>query len=343
MAPRNNFSPLLFLLALAILSLSACSKQPEGSTAASEAAVEQEEQPPPVAGDYPESREQVPAGAGESAEDTPAEAAPRYEETPPAAEARSREYASEAPAAADAHRESAEEAPLEAAPRYEAAAPAPDAEYRYEETAPVMETGDSHRDMVAAADGDGSETSGQPDGLDKYKVVLAADKQMKLPGEPGELKVWIGSPEYKPSIPSRMAEAETTLPAVGESATVEPYAPSFDVKPAETQCIKIHPTGSEVRFTLRPKNAGTFHVGANVYLFNSLDCSGSPVPKTPASLSVTVQVDQEEVLRGMGEELWKVFWAKLLEFWGALLALIFALFLFLIRGKLKKWFGFKGT
>ena len=319
---ENYLSSLLLVLALAILSLSACNNSPEGSAPVTKTAGH-EENPPAATEGYPEYNEEVPA-AGNGHTDSAEEA--------PVAKNGHSDYAEEAPVAKNGHRDYAEEAP----------AGAGDGHPEYEEAAPAMAAGADHGETAAAANGGGQGTM-QADGLDEYKVVLAADKQMKIPGLPGELKVWIGSPDYKPAIPAHMAEAETTLPAVGESATVAPYAPSFDVDPAETQCIKIHPTGSEVRFTLTPKKAGTFEVGANVFLFNSPDCSGAPVPKTPASLSVTVQVDQKEMLRGMGKELWDVFWAKLLEFWGALLALVFALFLFLIRGKLKKWFGFKDT
>ena len=112
--------------------------------------------------------------------------------------------------------------------------------------------------------------------------------------------------------------------------------------PAETQCIKIYPAGSEVRFRLIPRDSGSFEVSANVFLFNSADCSGAPIPRTATSLSVTVDVDFWKWLRNKAGELGQVFWTALLKFWAELLALFFALLLFLIRDRLKQWFGFRG-
>lgn len=177
--------------------------------------------------------------------------------------------------------------------------------------------------------------------FDEYKVVLGADETIQIPGIPGELRVWIGSPDHKPVFPERMVEDETTVPALGESATVEPFAPAFKIDPVETQCIKIHPSGSEVRFKLVPEKQGTFEVGANVYLFDSSDCSGSPIPKTAATLKVLVEVDQKEVFFEKVKELWNVLWDKFVEFWAALVAIFFGLILFLIRKKLKKHFGYE--
>jgi len=177
--------------------------------------------------------------------------------------------------------------------------------------------------------------------LDEYKVVLGADKKIQIPGFPGELRVWIGSSSLTPNFPERMAQDETKIAAVGESARVEPFAPAFKIDPEKTQCIKIHPSGSEVRFTLTPKKSGVFDVGANVYLFDSPDCTGSPIPKTAATLKVTVEVDEKGIFLEKAEDLWNIFWEQLLKFWKAFIALIFALILFLIRGKLKQWFGFE--
>jgi hypothetical protein len=176
--------------------------------------------------------------------------------------------------------------------------------------------------------------------IDDYRVVLGVDQTIKIPGLPGELRVWIGSPDYEPDFPERMTRDEATVPALGESATVEPFAPAFDIAPSHTQCIKIHPSGSEVRFKLTPHEQGTFEVGANVYLYDSADCSGAPIPKTAATLKVQVEVDNREIFIEKMRELWHVLWEKFIEFWGALLAIFFGLLLFLIRGKLKRWFGY---
>lgn len=182
----------------------------------------------------------------------------------------------------------------------------------------------------------------QSNSLENYTVVLAADEHLRLPGLPGELRIWIGDKQYQPTFHERMTEDTATVPALGESATVEPFAPAFDIKPQKTQCIKIDKTGSEVRFELTPKRTGSFDVGANVYLYDSEDCSGAPVPKTAATLHVVVDVGTGEIVNEKAKELVDVLWDKFLEFWGMLVALIFGLFLFLIRGKLKQWFGFDG-
>ncbi|MDD3762975.1 MAG: hypothetical protein PHP86_06780 [Nevskiales bacterium] len=181
------------------------------------------------------------------------------------------------------------------------------------------------------------------DALAEYRVELAADEQMQIPGVSGELRVWIGRADHQPSFPEGLTRDATTLPAVGQSATVEPFAPAFEIEPAETQCIRIHPSGSEVRFVLKPRRSGIFNVGANVFLFDTADCSGTPIPKTTATLKVTVAVNREEIISEKAGELGTVFWAKLLDFWGAFVALLFALILFLIRGRMKKWFGFEGN
>lgn len=176
---------------------------------------------------------------------------------------------------------------------------------------------------------------------EEYKVELGADALMKIPGIPGELRVWIGVPDYESNFPENMSQASGTLPAVGKTARVAPFAPGFVVEPKESICMKIHPRGSEVRFKLTPTKKGIFKVGADVYLFDSDDCSGTPIPKAAATLRVEVVVDTFKVIQEHTKKLWEVFWEKLLDFWGAVIALFFAVLLFLIRGRLKKLFGYE--
>ena len=178
-------------------------------------------------------------------------------------------------------------------------------------------------------------------GFDQYKVVLGVDGEITYPGLPGHLRVWIGNSDFEPSFPETMIQDETLVPAVGESATVKPDADAFVVDPSETTCFKIHPSGSEVSFKLTPTQAGTFEVGADVKLYESDNCSGAPVPRSVEYLQVVVTVDNEVIVRGKVQQLLVILWEKILDFWGALLSLFFALILFLIRGKLKDWFGFE--
>ena len=224
----------------------------------------------------------------------------------------------------------------------EAAAPPESSPEYAEEAAASLESSPEYAEEVAAPSESYPEYAAAPaENYPEYTVVLGVDEQMEIPGFPGELRVWIGNSNFKPNFPTPMIQDETTIPAEGESAKVEPFAPAFEIDPPETQCIKIHLRGSELRFKLIPKKAGTFNVGANVFLFDSLDCSGSPIPKTAATLEVTVEVNTKEILAAKAEELWSVFWEKLLEFWAAFVVLIFGLILFLIRSKLKQWFGFE--
>lgn len=174
-----------------------------------------------------------------------------------------------------------------------------------------------------------------------YKVVLAADPEIKIPGIPGELRVWIGSLRADPNLPNYMTRVAGNLPAIGDTAKVTPFALAFEIEPKESICMGIDPTGSAVRFRLRPTKAGTFNVGADVQLFKSSDCTGTPVPKSTETLQVTVIVDKDEVLQERTIELGEVLWKKFLEFWGLSVTLFFAMLLFLVRGRLKKWFSFK--
>jgi|GEM_PF-1433874 len=177
--------------------------------------------------------------------------------------------------------------------------------------------------------------------FDEYKVALGANALLKIPGIPGELRVWIGIKDYEPDFPEDMRQTSKTLPAVGGTAKVTPFAPAFEVEPNESICMKIHPSGSEIRFKLIPTKIGIFNVGADVYFFDSDDCSGAPIPKAATTLQVEVKVDTVGVIAKRTKELWEVFWKKIVNFWAAVLAFLFGVVLFLIRGQLKKWLGSK--
>ena len=116
--------------------------------------------------------------------------------------------------------------------------------------------------------------------------MLGADPHLTLPGTPGELRVWIGSPNADPKLPIDMAQAERVLPAIGKTAKVTPFAPTFELEPKESVCMAIHPTGSNTRFKLIPTKIGIFNVGADVQLFNQPDCRGAPIPKWTDTLQL---------------------------------------------------------
>ena len=175
---------------------------------------------------------------------------------------------------------------------------------------------------------------------ERYKVELSADKQIKKPGPPGILSVWIGDPAFSPVARPDTTTVDTSIAAVGETAKVIPFAPMFTIEPAEYKCMKIDPSGSEARFSITPKDTGTYEVGATVDLYDTPDCSGIPIPKPVTSLKVAVVVDAGEVIEGYGLQLWTTFWNGFLDFWGWIVTTFFALLMFLIRKKLKKIFGF---
>ncbi len=197
--------------------------------------------------------------------------------------------------------------------------------------------------MVIAENGENSEPASNKDvKFDAYVVKLGVDEVMKIPGPAGLMRVWIGAPEYAPEFREGMAESVGSLPKVGETAKVKAVAPDFEVEPKDSICIKLHPTGADVLFVLRPKKKGDFKVSAVVELFSSVDCSGAAIPKAVKTLSVSVVVDTGKKIGEGAEEMGGIFWEKFLDFWGAIVALFFGLILFLLRGKLKKIFGFSG-
>ncbi|MDF1691973.1 MAG: hypothetical protein P1U47_06355 [Zhongshania sp.] len=176
--------------------------------------------------------------------------------------------------------------------------------------------------------------------LGDYKVELGGDSHLTFPSNSGQLIVWIGDAEYSATFPDDFNIATSTIPALGESATVKPYAPDFEVIPAETACIKIHRRGSSVRFELRPIKGGHFKVGADVNLFGSDDCTGIAVPQAATSLAVDVEVSWWAWLMLKVKVLGDIAWTQFVDFWAEAVAILFALMLFLLRGKLLSKFGF---
>ena len=176
--------------------------------------------------------------------------------------------------------------------------------------------------------------------LEDYKVVLGADENLKM-GETGELRVWIGSTGLNISFSDGMAQDETTIPAnIGQYAKITPYAPDFKVSPTEIACVRIHLSGSDVRFSLKFIKSGSLKVSVNIELYDNVDCIGTSVLKTAATLSVIVEVDNKKLFMGKLQEMGDIVWDKFLTFWGALIALLFGVLLFLIRRKIKKKTGF---
>lgn len=178
------------------------------------------------------------------------------------------------------------------------------------------------------------------DSFEFYTVKLDATENLFKPGSAGVLIVWIGESKYTPKSPGGTVSESAEIAAVGKSAKVTPHAPDFEVTPNESRCIEIHPTGSEVVFTLVPVKSGSFNVSASVNLFSSDDCSGAPVPKSAATLSVKVTVDWWGTVKSYLLQLWEVFWEGFLKFWGWLVGAVLGVMAFLIRDRIKRIFGF---
>lgn len=188
---------------------------------------------------------------------------------------------------------------------------------------------------------EGMETPAAPIPLDEYVVKLAVDEKIKT-HETAELRIWIGADGFMVSSDDQTVQATTTIPAsIGQYAKITPYAPGFEVDPTEPKCIRIHPSGSEVCFSLKPKEDGSFKVSANIELYEGVDCTGTPVPKTAATLTVFVEVDNKYLISGKMGEMATIVWDKFLTFWGAVVALLFAVLLFLIRAKITKKTGYE--
>lgn len=180
-------------------------------------------------------------------------------------------------------------------------------------------------------------------GLDSYSVQIKASEHLVIPGPPGEMRVWIGAASHVPAAEPGMRLRNESLGTTGETAKVTPSARGIDVKPEDGagDCIKVDPSGSEVRFQLIPKRQGTFDVGADVKLYSSDDCTGVPVPKSAHSVKVQVDVSIDGTLWERVKELMDKTWTAFLSLWDKALLLLSGSLLFLLRKKLLAWFGFK--
>jgi len=182
--------------------------------------------------------------------------------------------------------------------------------------------------------------AGPTSSLEYYHVVVSGSKHLLLPGNKGLLNVWIGDEEFQPAPDETMNRAETNIVAAGAYALVEADAPDFEVTPATSKCLSLHPSGVDVKFYLSAKSVGDFIVSATVNLYKTQDCSGPAIPKTADTLSVNVVVNEAFNNAQLWQSFVDIFWVKATEFWAVLLAVLFGLILFLVRKQLKKLFGY---
>lgn len=171
---------------------------------------------------------------------------------------------------------------------------------------------------------------------DYLATALGADPHLSLPGPPGELRVWIGRAVQKPDLPSEMVQSEVvTIKKAGKSALVTPFPKFIRFDPPESKCALLDPSGVTVRFNFYPRETGKLRVGADVSIFSSDDCTGTPVPKPAANLEVTVEVaDWRTIIKYYSSQLWEATWKATLDFWGGLVASVLALVAIFFRRKI---------
>lgn len=176
-----------------------------------------------------------------------------------------------------------------------------------------------------------------------YKVVLSVDSVMYL-GQSGMMEVWIGSEDIDVKFSKGMTQDEKTIPSsIGQYAKITPYAPDFEVTSlAATICYKIDPSGSEIRYSLTPKNEGNYKVSAEIELYQTEDCTGISIPKTARALSVSVGINSKNELSKRIHEMQEVVWDKFMIFWVALITLLFGAAIYLVRRYIKNKTGFEG-
>lgn len=183
--------------------------------------------------------------------------------------------------------------------------------------------------------------------IHSYLVKVEANKDIKMSIDPdkptsGQLKVWIGQPQYEPETLAGMAASSGTLHTgtIAASARIKPDFPddpsSFKVKPETSTCQTIDPTGTTALFAITPTRAGQFRVGASVELFKSEGCQGDALTKTanPITVKVTTFVPSGSIL--------EIAWAEIKDFIKEILAALFATIILVFRKRLSKLFGIEG-
>lgn len=175
-----------------------------------------------------------------------------------------------------------------------------------------------------------------------FKVVLSVDSMMYL-GQSGLMQVWIGEDDIDVGFSKGMSQDESMIPSsLARFAKVTPYAPDFEVKALlATLCYKTDPSGSQITFSLIPKDEGSYKVTAAVELFETEDCTGISVPKSVRALSVSVGVDmKKEISKGI-HKMESIAGDKFMIFWVALITLLFGAAIFVIRRYIKNKTGYE--
>jgi len=164
----------------------------------------------------------------------------------------------------------------------------------------------------------------------KVKDTIYADRN-------GEMVVWIGAKNFKPSTSKGYVYDSILIHSNrGQYVKITPIAPDFETTP-EWSCAKMDPTGISEKFILKPKKGtyGKVNVSARIELFECEDCTGTPIPKTTETLTVSIE---KVPIINMIYKLLDILWDHFEIFFGTLVALLFSIIIF----KIKKKTGFDG-
>ena len=178
---------------------------------------------------------------------------------------------------------------------------------------------------------------------DDYTVALDVTKEIFLDSK-ATLRVWIGKDVPLPKqIPSTVRDTSTIPANIGDYARITPFAPDFEVGPEESQTMHIDPSGASVLFYLTPTKQGEFLISAKIELYDNPDLEGVAVPKTSEIVSVLVTVDKKAAVKSRFGQLGNIAWDEFVKFWGALVALLFGVALFVVRKFFRKKTGYDGS
>lgn len=183
-------------------------------------------------------------------------------------------------------------------------------------------------------------SSGPGEKAHDYKIGLDVDERIVMDHE-GYVKVWIKPENKVPELRAGKVRDTVTVSAgeMKQYARISIFAPEFIVKPAEPKVTHITSDGASAVFSVTPKKEGSAEISAIVELFDNEDLQGLADSMTE-SVEVTVYIDGVEVRKNFFRELLDMTKKQFVPFFGALLAILFGLALYLIRKYLKKKTGF---
>jgi hypothetical protein len=174
--------------------------------------------------------------------------------------------------------------------------------------------------------------------FEDIKAELGAVPTIKVPGQPGDLRVWIGDAKHSANFPSEFKSASEIIPTSIKPNTilVRPNANAFEVDPP-FKCQNFDPSGTTVSFALKPKfeRNETYLVGASIEIFADDNCQGRSNPKSANDIHVKVAVEI------MPDDTWKLIRENIGKVLAGSLSIISGLILFSLRKFLKKMFGFE--